>query len=539
MTHELDQERERKTTTLDIDRDTAVPGRRSASAALTGPTSWVASGLLMRKGAGDVAADAEGAVARASSGAAHELPGELRGKFEASLGADLAGVRVHTGAESQHAADAVGARAYATGNDIHFGAGQYDPHSHEGQALIAHEVAHTVQQRGGSPRRQHKLAVSSAGDAFEAEADRAASAMVSGAPTEILSVGGGSSSIARKTGDEAWWKLVMVQYTAFLKASGGDQVKALAQLKTQLGAAYPGDAAVIARAGGGAKPPAPPPAPDPDSCDPDNQTSDAKHPDPDVAPAQQDTAPTHDAEQGEKKEGEGGEKKEGPEAGVEVTPLKIGGFELGLKVEAEGLEIAVSQTFDLPSVSVPICAGVFLAFEPKVSVGGSVKYTKAGGWDGTLKLGFELGSYIKAGAPFANFFAGGKLNLDLSPHIAKTGFGELSGDVVGTLVIGAELKVPFQGEKLAEPEDWKKASGGLKFEMALSQDKYFHIVISRDGFKGTWIGPDLSARGNALQKWKEEYERNFAGGGASGAFPYGKEGPAQNQPDDGAGGSHG
>jgi hypothetical protein len=141
-----------------------------------------------------VAAGAEHAVERASSSSGAPLPAELRGRFEASLGADLSSVRLHTGAASQSAAAAVGARAYTTGQDIHFGAGQYDPSSGAGLHLIAHEVAHTVQQQGAAPTRQHKLEVSAPADACEHEADRAADAMVRG---ESFAVSRGGA-VARK-----------------------------------------------------------------------------------------------------------------------------------------------------------------------------------------------------------------------------------------------------------------------------------------------------------------------------------------------------
>ena len=150
-----------------------------------------------------IAGDAEEHVGRAAGSSGSPLPADLRDRFEASLGADLSGVRIHTGADSEAAAAAVAARAYAVGNDIHFGAGQYDPSSADGQLLIAHEVAHTVQQGGATPSRQNKLEVSSAGDAAEVEADAAASAMVTGAPFEVAST---SPALARKentdTGEE-------------------------------------------------------------------------------------------------------------------------------------------------------------------------------------------------------------------------------------------------------------------------------------------------------------------------------------------------
>jgi len=137
-----------------------------------------------------VAPGAEAAVAGLGGGGA-PLPAGVRDRFEASLGADLGAVRVHTDDASANAADAVGARAFARGNDIHFAAGQYQPDDPFGVHLLAHEVAHTVQQAGGAATPQYKLAVSSPGDAAEVEADRAADAMAKG---EAASVGGGASS---------------------------------------------------------------------------------------------------------------------------------------------------------------------------------------------------------------------------------------------------------------------------------------------------------------------------------------------------------
>jgi hypothetical protein len=156
------------------------PGRRSASAALDAPSAPSPSGIIRRKSSG-AAADQKvmrAALDRASGGAGHGLPAELRARFEQSTGADLGGVRVHTGAESQAAAAAVGAKAYAVGTDIHFGAGQYDPGSASGQELLAHEVFHTLQapQAGGGDG----VELSEGHDADEVEADRGAAAMVAG-----------------------------------------------------------------------------------------------------------------------------------------------------------------------------------------------------------------------------------------------------------------------------------------------------------------------------------------------------------------------
>ncbi len=159
---------------------------------------WQNYGIARKADGGAVAPDAGDAVAGAPTSGGASLPGGLQERFGRSLGADLGGVRLHTGASSASAAAAVGARAYTVGSDIHFAAGQYDPSSREGQHLLAHEVAHTVQQSTGAApaARQNKLAVSQPGDAAEHEADRAADAMVAGAPAAASAH---APSVARKS----------------------------------------------------------------------------------------------------------------------------------------------------------------------------------------------------------------------------------------------------------------------------------------------------------------------------------------------------
>jgi hypothetical protein len=82
------------------------------------------------------------------------LPDDSRGRMEPRLGADLSGVRIHSGAESAHAADQMGARAFTVGNDVHFGAGEFAPGTKEGDKLLAHELTHVVQGQSGGVQRK-------------------------------------------------------------------------------------------------------------------------------------------------------------------------------------------------------------------------------------------------------------------------------------------------------------------------------------------------------------------------------------------------
>lgn len=63
-------------------------------------------------------------------------------------GHDFSQVRVHTDDCASRSARAIGALAYTVGNDIVFSSGQYAPHTESGRRLLAHELTHTLQQRG-------------------------------------------------------------------------------------------------------------------------------------------------------------------------------------------------------------------------------------------------------------------------------------------------------------------------------------------------------------------------------------------------------
>ncbi len=79
------------------------------------------------------------------------LPAIERDYFEPRFGHDFSRVRVHTDAHAAASAELLNARAYTLGSDVVFGPGQYAPGTGEGRRLLAHELAHVVQQGGGDP----------------------------------------------------------------------------------------------------------------------------------------------------------------------------------------------------------------------------------------------------------------------------------------------------------------------------------------------------------------------------------------------------
>jgi len=109
------------------------------------------------------------------------LDRETQSFMEPRFGHDFSGVRVHTDERAAESARSVNALAYTVGRDIVLGAGQYAPTTMAGRRLLAHELAHTIQQSNtGSvvQRLAGKLQVNTLGDAYKQEADAAASLVV-------------------------------------------------------------------------------------------------------------------------------------------------------------------------------------------------------------------------------------------------------------------------------------------------------------------------------------------------------------------------
>ena len=98
--------------------------------------------------------DMESVVASTLSLGGQPLSSGSRRYMEPRFGHDFNQVRVHTDEAASRSASAVQAHAYTVGNDIVFGPGQYAPGTRDGDRLLAHELAHVVQQTGGGAPTQ-------------------------------------------------------------------------------------------------------------------------------------------------------------------------------------------------------------------------------------------------------------------------------------------------------------------------------------------------------------------------------------------------
>ncbi|WP_054464798.1 DUF4157 domain-containing protein [Planktothricoides sp. SR001] len=110
------------------------------------------AGMMQAKEAiagGPASQDLESSINRAKGGG-QPLDAGLQQSMGQAMGADFSGVRVHTDGTSNQLNQSIQAKAFTTGQDVFFKQGQYNPGSKGGQELIAHELTHVVQQKGGS-----------------------------------------------------------------------------------------------------------------------------------------------------------------------------------------------------------------------------------------------------------------------------------------------------------------------------------------------------------------------------------------------------
>jgi outer membrane protein OmpA-like peptidoglycan-associated protein len=140
--------------------------------------------VLARKPAGaSFGCPAPSAVHQVMTSPGDPLSADARAFFEPRFGFDFRSVRVHSDGTAAAAARAMDAAAYTVGQHIAFDSGRYEMHSQRGRQLLAHELAHTVQQSGATPAGEVRM--ESPPGASEKEADRVSSSVFSDGRIDI------------------------------------------------------------------------------------------------------------------------------------------------------------------------------------------------------------------------------------------------------------------------------------------------------------------------------------------------------------------
>jgi hypothetical protein len=135
------------------------------------------------------------------------LEANVRARMERAFGGSFADVRVHDDANAATLSSSLGARAFTVATDVAFGTAEYRPGTIVGDALIAHELAHVLQQRAATDTGS-AMSSTSGVQALEGEADAAAAHVLSGrlanvaprGPLAILKAGLSLQRCKRETG---------------------------------------------------------------------------------------------------------------------------------------------------------------------------------------------------------------------------------------------------------------------------------------------------------------------------------------------------
>jgi len=139
-----------------------------------------------------------------SGGGTPVEPG-ARSFLEERMGADFSDVRVHTGAKADESARSINAQAYTVGADVVFRSGAYEPDTPGGRHVLAHELAHVMQQKAGpvsGTPAAGGISISHPSDSFEQAAEHSASQAMAGAPVQTMPAGGGEAIVAQRVGDD-------------------------------------------------------------------------------------------------------------------------------------------------------------------------------------------------------------------------------------------------------------------------------------------------------------------------------------------------
>ncbi|MBE9514092.1 MAG: DUF4157 domain-containing protein [Chloroflexi bacterium] len=150
-----------------------IPTELPGPGLLGGLISGIGSIFFKARKGGAKAADNPQAI-QAKLGKGQPLDSSVRSRMESAFGMDFSYVRTHTDSTATELSNRFNARAFTVGEHVAFGSGEYKPGSLLGDALIAHELAHVVQQ-GSASASVAPMEIKDAGNnALEKDADKSA-----------------------------------------------------------------------------------------------------------------------------------------------------------------------------------------------------------------------------------------------------------------------------------------------------------------------------------------------------------------------------
>ena len=170
-----------------------------------------------------------------SSGGGQALDPATRGFMEERFGQDFGGVRVHTDSQAAESARSLNAHAYTVGHDVVFGAGRYQPETGSGKQLLAHELAHVVQQGKHTAVKPRSLGQKT--DTAESQAKQAETSVINNrnlpnlSPLQVPVIQRAEDQSMWEVASESWGKEKQAAYKSIITTLRGLQSSGLSKLR--------------------------------------------------------------------------------------------------------------------------------------------------------------------------------------------------------------------------------------------------------------------------------------------------------------------
>jgi hypothetical protein len=169
------------------------------------------------------------------------LDAATRARLEPVVGADLSRAKIHTGAESSQAAEALDARAFTVGHHVHFGECQFQPGTKEGDRLLAHELTHTTQDEARVHRKKDRSGADGANDQQVSKPDDPAEKHADAVGDHAADALHGSTNANKRVQDrapgegasDADWTHYLTELNQFLRNQVGAEKGALQDMRAQ------------------------------------------------------------------------------------------------------------------------------------------------------------------------------------------------------------------------------------------------------------------------------------------------------------------